>query len=682
MTPATGYPPAERQDVVDLLHGEHVADPYRWLEDGESPQTRAWLAAQDRLWKSCAAALPGREGFRKRGAELADVGMVSAPMWRGERTFFLRRSAGQEHPVLYARLADGAEEVLVDPTAIDPTGLTTLDAWQSDLEGRLLACQLSRLGTERAQLTVLDVATGRLVDGPIDRCRYSPVAWLPGGEAFYYIRSAGQAAHPQEVLLHRIGTSPDDDVSIIGAGDRADEATSYGLGISPDGRWLAVSASPGTAPRNDLWIADLSVSRPETPELRLVHSGAAGRAALVVGRDGLMYIVTDVDAPGVRLCVASPDHPTEWRELIPENPEAVLIDFAVLDGSSALIVGWLREGRSELSIHDLATGALIGAVPLPGEGSIGQLSTRMASAHEVWFSYTDTVTPSSVWRYDHRTGSTRRWAAAPGMVDVPQVATSRIVCASPDGVPVHVTVLGEPGAGPRPTILYGYGGFGVPLTPSFAADALAWVEAGGVLAIAHVRGGGERGMRSHRAGMLQNKQRVFDDFIAAAEELIHAGVTTPEQLGIWGESNGGLLVGAALTQRPDLFAAAVCIAPLLDMVRYEQYGLGAGWREEYGSASDAGQFRTLLAYSPYHRVRENVAYPAVLFGVFGGDSRVHPMHARKTCAALQWATSSDRPVLLRQEPDVGHTVRSAERSIALAADMLAFLGARTGLTRV
>jgi prolyl oligopeptidase len=672
---------------VDVLHGERVTDSYRWLEEESSSQTRAWLAAQDRLWEAHAARLPGRDGFRKRAAELADIGMVSAPMWRGERRFFLRRSAGQEHPVLYTCLGDGAEEVLVDPTAIDPTGLTTLDAWQPDLEGRQLACQLSRHGTERAQLTILDVATGRLVDGPIDRCRYSPIGWLPGGEAFFYVRSIGESPYPQEVLLHRIGTPPDSDVPIMGSDDRPDEATTYGLGISADGRWLAISAAPGTAPRNNLWIADLCASvpspstpsSPENPDLRLVHSAAAGRAAFAVAQDGKMYIVTDVDAPGVRLCVADPERPAEWRELVPEDPEAVLVDFAILDACSTLIVGWLREGGSELAIHDLATGDRRGTVALPGEGSIGPLSTRSKNAHEVWFTYTDNVTPSSVWHYDYQTGTTDCWAAAPGIVALPQVPTRHITCTSPDGTPVRVTVLGDFSSGPRPTILYGYGGFGIPLTPSFAADSLAWVEAGGVLAIAHVRGGGERGMRSHRAGMLEHKQHVFDDFIAAAEELIASAITTPEQLGIWGESNGGLLVGAALTQRPGLFAAAVCLAPLLDMVRYEQYGLAAGWREEYGSISDAAQFRTLFAYSPYHHVHEQTPYPAVLFSLFGGDTRVHPMHARKMCAALQRASTSPGPILLRQEPDVGHTVRSADRAITLTADLLAFLAAHTGL---
>jgi prolyl oligopeptidase len=664
----TSYPPAERLPIVDRLHGRDVADPYRWLEDAGDPRTREWLAGQDRLWRRHAAGLPGRERIRRHIADLAATGLVTAPLWRGDRSFVLRREAGQQHAVLYARDGDGPERPLVDPAGLDPSGRTTLDSWQPDQTGRLLAYQISRDGTERAELYVLDVASGQVVDGPIGDCRYSPVAWLADGSAFYYVRR-------DRVLLHRVGAAQD--VPVFGQGRPAN--TTYGLGISADGRWLAISATPGTAPRNDLWLADLAGSDPSAPELRVVKEGTPDRAAFVVGPDGRMYILTDRDAPNVRLCVADPRTPDRWRDLIPEDPEAVLNDFAVLDAAGVLVVSWLRGGIAEVSVHDLATGARVGKVPLPGAGSIGPLAARPQRATQVWFTYTDTLTPGAVWHYDHPTGETECWAAAPGAVRPPDVRIREIQCTSADGTPVRVTVLAREGAGPRAAILYGYGGFGVPLTPAFAADALSWVEAGGVLAIAHLRGGGEHGMRSHRAGMGEHKQRVFDDFIAAAEQLIADGVTAADRLAIWGESNGGLLVGAALTQRPDLFAAAVCCAPLLDMIRYERWGLGPNWRAEYGSAADPVEFGWLLGYSPYHRVRADEHYPATLFTVFGGDTRVDPAHARKMCAALQWANGGDRPILLRREDNVGHAARSAESSIELAADMLAFAAAHTGL---
>lgn len=679
------YPSADRQNVVDHLHGHLVHDPYRWLEDPASPETQSWLAAQDTVWRSHAAALPDRDRLLARVAELTGAGMITAPMWRGERRFMVRQGAAQEHAVLYAAGPDGVEQALVDPMVIDPAGTTTLDLWQPDQDGRLLAYQLSRRGEERSELSVLDVDTRQIVDGPIDRCRYSPVVWLSGGEAFYYVRAVSdQAPHSRRVYLHRVGTPAATDVLIFGSG--RDETTSYGLGMSGDGRWLVISASCGATSHNDLWLADLSASDPEEPDLRVVQEGVDAQTVLDVGLDGRLYVLTTLGSPRRRLCVGDPAHPgyDTWRELVEPDPAAVIGSFTILDGPDLerpmLLVNWTRHAISEISIHDLVTGERLGSVPLPGLGSIGSMSAHPNGGHEVWFTYTDSVTPVSVYRYDARTSETTLWACSPGAVAVPEVRSTLITCVSADGTPVRMVVLApRAAAGPRPTILYGYGGFGIPLTPTYSSYALAWVEAGGIFASANLRGGGEEGEQWHRDGMLERKQNVFDDFVAAAERLVADGWTTPAQLGICGESNGGLLVGAALTQRPDLFAAAVCSTPLLDMVRYESFGLGPTWRGEYGSASDPDQLRWLLDYSPYHRVRADVDYPAVLFTVFGGDSRVDPLHARKMCAALQWATAGTGPILLRHESDVGHGARAVSRAVGLAADMLAFLAAHTGL---
>ncbi|MEU4538508.1 prolyl oligopeptidase family serine peptidase [Streptosporangium sp. NPDC023825] len=658
------YPPAERQPVVDHLHGHAVPDPYRWLEDPDSPETRSWTAAQEELWREHAGTLPGRDLWHSRVAALTGAGTVGTPMWRGGSRFFLRRTASQEHAVLYRTGPDGVEETLLDPMELDPSGLTTLDHWQPDLDGRLVAYQLSRSGDERSKLRVMDVATRRVVDGPIDRCRYAPVAWLPDGKAFFYVRG-------RRVCLHRLGTPAGDDAVIM------DEERSYGLGISYNGRWLTVSAMAGDG--NDLWLADLSSSSPERPDLRVIQRGAGAVTAPAVGRDGRLYLLTTLDAPRGRLCVADPARPgpEHWIGLVDEDPEAVIGEFAI--AGQTLLVGWTRHAVGEISVHDLATGRRRGSVPLPGLGSAGGMTTRPEGGHEVWFTYTDSVTPAGVHRYDTRTGETSLWSAAPGAVEVPELEARQLVFASADGTPVRMVVLARPGSGPRPTILYGYGGFGLSLAPSYSSYILPWVEAGGVFALAQLRGGGEEGAAWHRDGMLERKQNVFDDFAAAAEKLVADGWTTPARLGACGESNGGLLVGAALTQRPDLFAAAVCSAPLLDMVRYERSGLGPVWRSEYGSADDPEQLGWLLGYSPYHRVTGGVDYPATLLTTFGGDSRVDPMHARKMCAALQAATSGSRPILLRHEGDVGHGSRSAGRAVDLAADMLAFLAAHTGL---
>jgi prolyl oligopeptidase len=680
------YPHAEPQPVVDHLHGHLVHDPYRWLEDPTSPETQKWLAAQDDLWRRHAAELPGRDRLHARVAELSDTGLITAPMWCGERQFFLRQGAQQEHPALYITRPDGVEEVLVDPMALDPQGSITLDRWQPDREGRLLAYQLSGSGDERSELYVLDVDTRRIVDGPIDRCRYSTVAWLPGGEAFFYVRAVpGQVTYPRRIYLHQVGTPAVCDVDIFGSGRH--ENTSYGLGMSQDGRWLVISASQAPLPYNDLWLADLSTSSPAEPDLRVVQKDLNAQSVLHVGADERIYILTILGSPRGRLCVGDPAHPEHdnWRDLIPEDPEAVLSNFTILDGQDlqqpVLLVVWIRHAISEISVHDLATGKRLGDVPLPGLGSIGSLTAHPTGGHEAWFTYTDSVNPVAVHRYDARTGQTTLWATATDTAAVSDVDAHLITVTSPDGTPIRMVVLAQPGAatGPRPTILYGYGGFGVPLSPTYSSYILAWVEAGGVFATANLRGGGEYGEEWHRAGMLDRKQNVFDDFIAAAEKLIDDGWTTPGQLGICGESNGGLLVGAALTQRPDLFAAVVCSKPLLDMVRYEKSGLGATWRGEYGSASDPHQLRWLLSYSPYHHVREGINYPAVLFTVFGGDSRVDPLHADKMCAALQAATASTQPILIRQEDNVGHGARAASRAVALAADMLAFFAAHTRL---
>jgi prolyl oligopeptidase len=719
------YPDAVRLDLTETIHGREVADPYRWLENAGSSQTKSWQQAEDELYARYAASLPGRERFAVRLAELLAAGEAGLPAWRGPRQFFTRREPGQEHSVLYTASEGEGERVLIDPVAIDPSGLTTLDAWHPDTDGRLLAYQLSEGGSEESVLRVMDVATGQDVDGPIDRCRYSDVAWLPGGEAFYYSRRlppqavpAGEEQFHRRVYLHRLGTQPDTDVQILG--DGLEKTNYYGLTVSHDGRWLVITASAGTAPRNDVWVADLSASAAGAPNLQVMQQGVDANTFPRPGRDGRFYVLTDRDAPRGRIVVTEPADPAfpevaSWQELIPEDPDAVLTDFAVLDGPGliepglvepVLVTARARHAISEVSVHDLAFGEVIRRIELPGLGTVSALSERPEGGHEAWISYTDYTTPAMVLHYDAATDSVRDWQRAPGAVDVPAISTRQVGYYSADGTTVRMVIISASendvlatgpaaGEGPatgeergsvpglrRPAILYGYGGFDVSLTPAYSAGILAWVEAGGVYAIAGLRGGSEEGEEWHRAGMRDRKQNVFDDFHAAAEKLIADGWTSSSQLTVWGGSNGGLLVGASVTQRPDLSAAAVCSAPLLDMVRYERFGLGESWNDEFGTAADAAEFGWLMSYSPYHHVRAGVRYPAVLFTVFDGDTRVDPLHARKMCAALQHATSvpaSERPVLLRNEAKVGHGARALSRSIALMAETLAFAAAQTGL---
>src|SRR5580693_9287949 len=692
------YPQARRLDLTENLLGHQVSDPYRWLEEEASAERADWLAAEASLFDSQRSELAGREELAGQVRELLSVGYQGAPVWRGDRRFFSRLDPGAEHGVLYTQLGDGPVEILLDPMAIDPSGLTTLDAWQPDKEGRLLAYQLSEGGDEESLLRVMDVATGDLVDGPIDRCRYSNVAWLPGGKAFYYTRRlppsavpAGESQYHRRVYLHQLGAPADSDVLIFGTG--RDKTDYYSVSVSRDGRWLTLSASRGTAPRNDLWLADLSASDPASPDLRVVQEGIDAQTDVWLGRDGRLYIFTDAGAPRGRIAVADPvdvGGPATWRDLIRQDPEAVLRGYAIVDGAEldrpVLLANWTRHALSEITVHDLATGEALGMVPLPGLGTAGGISERPEGGHEAWFVYTDYATPSVVLRFDARDWSVSTWATAPGQVPVPAVTAQQVSYSSADGTLVRMLVISGPAEArtprtPKPAILYGYGGFDISLTPAYSPNVLAWVAAGGVYAVANLRGGSEEGEEWHRAGMLDRKQNVFDDFHAAAETLIRDGWTTPEQLAISGGSNGGLLVGAALTQRPSLYAAVICSAPLLDMVRYERFGLGQTWNVEYGSASDAEQLGWLLSYSPYHHVVPGTAYPAVLFTVFTNDTRVDPVHAYKMCAALQYATSSgpERPVLLRAEGQVGHGARAVSRSASLSGDTLAFAARYTGL---
>ncbi|HEU5417309.1 MAG TPA: prolyl oligopeptidase family serine peptidase [Streptosporangiaceae bacterium] len=733
---AARYPAAPRLDITENLLGHQVADPYRWLEDAASEQTRTWLAAQDELYADVLATLPGQDRLAGRLTELLSAGLVSPPVWRGGRQFYLRREARQEHAVLYTAAsgesgeqgqasepgqarepgqpggAGEAERVLIDPMAVDPSGTTTLDAWQPDHEGRLLAYQLSEGGREESVLRVMDVATGQDVDGPIDRCRYTGVAWLPGGKAFYYVRRlapdqvpAGEDQFHRRVYLHRVGTPPEDDVLIHGEG--REKTNYYGVLVSRDGRWLVIDASAGTAPRNDVWVADLTASPESAPDLQVLQEGVDALASVRAGRDGRLYVHTDRDAPRGRLAVADQAHPdfpgaASWRDILPEDPGAVLSEYTILDGAEldrpALVASWTRHAISEITVHDRDTGERTAQLSLAGPGaaggqrrlgSAGGLRSRPEGGHEAWLSFTDYATPPVVLHYDARSGTVTTWARSPGSVEVPQVRAEQVAFPSADGTTIRMIVISGPASAgsdgqrvARPAILYGYGGFNVSLSPAYSAQALAWVEAGGVYAVANLRGGSEEGEDWHRAGMRERKQNVFDDFAAAARQLAADGWTTPGQLAISGGSNGGLLVGASLTQHPELFAAVICSAPLLDMIRYEQFGLGVTWNDEYGRADNPEELGWLLGYSPYHHVRAGTAYPAVLFTIFDGDTRVDPLHARKMCAALQHATTAPpgtAPVLLRREKDVGHGARAVSRTVALASEQLAFAAAHTGL---
>ena len=686
------YPDAPRVDVVDEYHGTPVPDPYRWLEDADDPRTVAWLEQQGSLMADERTGWRSRDHFADRVDRLLGSGSISPPYWRGDRHFLVRREPGQQFSVLYVVDADGTERVLIDPMALDPSGLTTLDSWQPSKEGDRIAYQLSVGGNEESLLHVMDVATGETIEGPIDRCRYSPVAWLPGGEAYYYVRRIAPELLPESeqnfhrrVYLHRVGAPTDSDVLVFGAGMTM--TNYYGVEVTRDGRWLQVSAAEGTEPRNDLWVADLAQSPAEAPAFTLVQGDVDAQTGLTFLRDGRVLVSTDLDASRGRAAVTTPGQwaSEHWTDLIAEDPEAVLESITVLDGpeldEDLLLVVRTSHSVAHLTLHRASDGGLIREIDLPGAGTIGGPVEHIEGGPLTWLVFTDHTTVPTVYTFDARTGELALHARPPGSVEVPTVHSQQVTYTSKDGTEVRMFVLSptaEPDR-PRPTILYGYGGFGIPMTPGYSAAILAWVEAGGVWAVAGIRGGGEEGEDWHRAGMLGSKQNVYDDFHAAAEWLIAQGWTSSERLGVYGGSNGGLLVGAAMTQRPDLLNAIVCVAPLLDMLRYTTSELGPTWTVEYGDPEDAEQFGWLHAYSPYHRVVEGTDYPATMIAVFENDSRTDPMHGRKMAAAAQHATSGTRPVLLRSEGDVGHGARSLSKSVEETADTLAFMARWTGL---
>ncbi len=672
------YPVAHRSDQLDLLHGQPVADPYRWLEQPDSGPTQAWLDGQEAVWLGVLSTLTGRPAIHAELVALLSAGFVSAPEWFGERAFRLRLRPGQEYATLDVG-RDGVERVLFDPLAWDPTGRTTMEAWQPSPDGDLVAIQLSVGGAEDSQLYVLAVDTGEIVDGPIDRVRKSAVGWLPGGDRFYYVRRLapelipGQENYHRRVYLHRVGDSPDADGLIFGDGRPPTDFYS----VSIWGDQLVLTAAAGSGAAREVWVADVRTGRVDRPEFVSIGAGQVGRTNVVgwSSHTKLLYLQTDSAAPRGRIVAVPTDAPdSEWREIVPADPSAVLTGFVLVDDGRQAVVSRRRNGSSELELVSLVGGRVPAQPVLPGPGVTGRVYAgpggRIAS-----FTFTDPGRPPTVLELAVATGSVSFADPVRDGATSSAGVTSSLTAVSVDGTEVLVFVLSPAGLPdqPRPTILTGYGGFGAVMSPSYRAEAQAWVAAGGVFAIACLRGGGENGAQWHRAGTGRNKQRVFEDFDAVTDLLLEQGWTTPAQLGIWGGSNGGLLVGAAVTQHPEKYGAAICMAPLLDMVRFELSGLGPSWRREYGTAEDSEDFHALLAYSPYHAVRPGTEYPAIMFAVFDGDSRVDLLHARKMCAAMQHATVGDRPIVFRLERGTGHGARTVSSGAGLLADCVAFL---------
>ncbi|MEU5864347.1 prolyl oligopeptidase family serine peptidase [Nonomuraea sp. NPDC047529] len=681
------YPPARRVPTADLLHGHLVTDPYRWLENADSADCATWLDGQAALLAAHAPAWRHRPRLRRLLEEFAADGGPAAgpPVIRGPRSFYLHRAAGQELPVLMTALAGRAPAPLLDPLRLDPSALTTLDAWRPSWTGDLLAYQTSRGGDERPVLQVLDVPRRRVVAGPLHPGRITPIAWLPDDSGFYYLTlSTGPFPLRRQVRLHRLHTADDDAVVFSTAWPH------LSIAISPHGHGLSISAAPGAQSGNRLWLAPIVPGQEHILDARLIHDGVRDHttAMLKSGPAGRLYAVTDAEAPYGRVCAVEPGdpHASRWRTLVTSSAPAVLSGCVPLVGPRRqpyLLVSLISPDGAELRLHD-GEGAFLRTVPAPGRGP-GTITglTGPPGGAEAHFTYNDFVTAPAVYRYDPRDQGCRPWRRpggrqrAPRPANAPTVARLTYPCGQSAG---HLYVLARPGPrGPRPAVLTAYGGFGASFRPTYSPTTLAWVAAGGIYAIAAVRGGGEYGTAWHAAGRGVNKPNAVADFIAAARHLIDDGWTTAGQLAIKGASHSGLLVAAALTRAPELFAAAVCSDSVTDLVRYPSFGLGRLWTTELGDPDHPDHLPVLLGYSPYHQVRPGIRYPAVLLTTPRTDPRVDAMHTRKFAAALQHATASEQPILLRCEDGVGHGARAASRWHDLHADALAFCAAHTGL---
>jgi prolyl oligopeptidase len=671
-------PPTPQRPVTETLHGTKITDPYRWLEGdargGITPEVSAWTDLQNAHTREVLDGLPGRAALEKRLRELMEVPVISAPAMHGSRYFYSRREGGQPQALRYVRESlDGRDRVLLDPQAIDPTGLTTV-AWTAPSnDGRLMAFGLYRSGDENSVLYVMDVDSGdwlaEEIPGKVELMR-----WLPDGSGFYYRRLEDlDDPYSYTVKLHRLGTHHRQDKVLFRQRDLAffygglgkSEAelkqlgTTWGPGalVSRDGRWMAVYYWTGTASL-DLWVADLELWR-RSGELRLKSAviGRQGRIGGSLFRGNTLYLQNSFDSPNGRVSVIDLEQPdyANWRDLVPEQQNLVISEVSF--ARDRVAVNYLANAQTRISLFDLE-GKSTGDIPLPGIGSASLATAEDRS--EAFLEFSSFNMPRSIYHLDLATGGQALWARPDVPVNPDDIEVRQVWYKSKDGTPVSMFVIHRKGLelnGRNPTILYGYGGFEVPMTPGFSATLFPWYEAGGVYAVANLRGGGEYGSAWHEAGMLERKQNVFDDFIAAAEWLVEQGYTNSRQLGIAGGSNGGLLTGAAVVQRPDLFAAAISAVPLLDMLRYQDFLMARYWVPEYGSAEDAGQFTFLLAYSPYQNVRPGTKYPAMLITAGENDKRVHPMHARKMAALMQADSGSDprqKPILLWVDRDAGH----------------------------
>lgn len=689
--PALTYPEAPTDDTVDDYHGTRVADPFRPLEDPDAPATRAWIDANNRITFGLLEQIPAREAIRARLEAIWNYDRYGVPVHEGGRLFYEHRSGLQNQPLLRVREGDaGEDKVLIDPNTLSDDGTVALRTWAPSRDGARLAWGFSKAGSDWVEIKIRDVATGKDLKDHLRWAKFTGISWTKDGRGFFYSRydapKEGEALQAvnrfHKLYYHRVGTPQADDKLVY---ERPDQPEWGFAGMVDDaGGRLFIHVWKGTANENGLMMAPLKEGNAPGPAaVRPLLTDFDASWRYVATRGKHLWLQTDKDAPRGRLVRLDLHRPIPKLaiEVIPEGDDA-LVDVDLV--GQRFIAQYLHDAHSKVAVFE-RDGRPAGSIALPGLGSARGFRGR-ANDSATWFAFTGFLEPGGVWRYDLRDGSQQLFARPEVPFDTSAYETRQIFYTSADGTRVPMFLVHRKGlepTGDHPVYLYGYGGFNVSLTPRFSPSVLAWIERGGIYAQPTLRGGGEYGEAWHKAGMLKNKQTVFDDFIAAAEWLIDNRWTRPARLAIGGHSNGGLLVGAVMTQRPELFGAALPGVGVLDMLRFHRFTIGWAWVSEYGSADDPEMFQTLLAYSPLHNLKPGTAYPATMITTADHDDRVVPAHSFKFAAALQQAHRGPAPVLIRVETKAGHGAgKPTSKRIEEAADRWAFLVRALGMESV
>ncbi len=679
------YPKTKTVEQIDEYHGTKISDPYRWLEDDNSAETAAWVEAQNKVTFSYLNQIPEREAIKKRLTELWNYERYSAPSEQGGKYFYSKNDGLQNQSVLYvATSINDPGRILLDPNTLSTDGTIALSGLRISDDGKTMAYGLSASGSDWVEWHFRDVETGKDLPDVLKDIKFSGASWSKDGKGVFYSRFPATAEkarltslnYNQKIYYHRLGTPQSEDVLVYERPD--DKEMSVGGNVTEDGKYLIVYLTKGTSPKRMVYYKDLTKSDSQVSPLIDKFEASYG----MIGNDGsTFYFRTDKDAPRGRvIAVDVSKENKEWKEIIPEGKETLGgISFI----NNQFVTNSLKDAYTQIRIYD-TNGKFVRNVELPGIGSAGGFGGERDDT-ETFYTFSSYNTPPTIYRYDMKTGKSEVFRRANVKINPDDFEVKQVFYNTKDGTRIPMFIVYKKGLkmdGTNPTLLYGYGGFNVSQTPGFSVSRIAWMEMGGVYAVANLRGGGEYGKEWHEAGIKTKRQNVYDDFIAAAEWLIANKYTSPKKLAIQGGSNGGLLVGAALNQRPDLFGAALPAVGVMDMLRFHKFTAGRYWTSDYGSPDNAEEFKALYAYSPLHNIKEGGKYPAVLITTADHDDRVVPAHSFKYAATLQKAQGGDAPILIRIETKAGHGAgKPTAKIIEEQADIYGFLMKNLGMSK-